>query len=466
MRFFDYIKLAFKNLTRQKVRSFLTIIAITVGSLSLILMTSLIISVHQSLIEQFEQFGAFDLVTVIKDPNSVDNNSLLQSSGDPSEGKKIDEATLSAVKKIDHVIGATPVANNFGVSTMKLEGQDKKTWAAITAYDPNNDVFDLPIAFGRKLKSTDLDKIVIGNRFAEEMGYNGRSKDLLGKKVLLNYRWGGGAPDWGALPEKPPLNASQEWYEKKQGKGIDIPAEVVGVTSSGALDDGTSYITLAWGRRLSTNVSWQHQPCQRDKPCTDTLVLTKEDNLARQGYSTIVLKVDSRDTIQVVADAVKKLGYGANTAQKMLEQINKILFVVGIVLSVIGGISLFVATIGIVNTMIMATYERTREIGVWRACGATRATVRHMFTIEAGLLGFLGGIFGMVISFGLGQIAGLIARGHAASLGSLPITNLGHFPIWLITSVITFTTLLGILAGLVPAIRAARLNPVEALRYE
>lgn len=467
MRFFDYLRIAYKNLTRQKVRSLLTIIAITVGSLSLILMTSLILSVHKSLIDQFEQFGAFDLVTVTKDPNSIDNNSLLSSNGDPSEGKKIDDSTLAAVKKLPNVATATPVANNFGISTIRLEGQDKKTWASITGYDPTSDVFNLPMAYGRQLATTDMDKIVVGNRFAEEMGYNDRAKELIGKRALLNYKWGGGsAPDWGARPEKPPPDADKQWYEGKQNQSIDIPAEIVGVTSSGALDDGTSYITLNWARRLSTNVSWQHQNCQRDKPCDQTLILQKDDNLARQGYGSIIVKVDSRANIDLVAEAVKKLGYGANTAKKMLDQINHILLAIGVVLAVIGGISLFVATIGIVNTMIMATYERTREIGVWRACGATRATIRRMFTIEASLLGFLGGALGMSISLILGQIAGAIARGHAASLGSLPITDIGHFPLWLVASVIAFTTILGMLAGLVPAIRAAHLNPVEALRYE
>src|SRR6266540_115871 len=142
MFFFDFIKLAFKNLARQKVRTALTVIAITVGSLSLILMSSIILSVHKSLIDQFKAFGAFDLVTVIKDPNSVDNNSLLSSNGDPSQGKKIDDTTLAAMRQLPHVTRATAIMNNFGVSTMKLAGQDKKTWASIMAYDPSNDVFD------------------------------------------------------------------------------------------------------------------------------------------------------------------------------------------------------------------------------------------------------------------------------------------------------------------------------------
>lgn len=470
MRSADYLRTASHNLLRQKSRTFLTIVAITIGSLSLILMTSLILSVHQSLIDQFEDFGAFDLVTVIKDPNSVDDMSLLGSRGDPSEGKKIDDATLTSMGQLPHVIEATGIVNSFGIQTMRLADQPKKTWASLVAYDPTNDVFDLAIAFGRKLTTTDLDKIVVGSRFAEEMGYLDRPQELIGQKVLLNYRWGGGSgPDWGDLPAKPPINADREWYEAQGNKGIEIPAEIVGVTAGGLLDDGQSYITLAWGRRLMTNVSWQMSGGSGPDgsgfsyPKFD---LVKEDQFVTQGYGSLILRADTTAEISTIASAVKQLGYGATTAQTMLDQINQILAVVGIVLATIGGISLFVATIGIVNTMIMATYERIREIGVMRACGATRSTIRRLFTVEAALLGFWGGVFGMLISLALGQIARWLVRNQGAGLSSLPIENIGQFPLWLVGAVLGFTTILGILSGLFPAIRAARMNPVDALRYE
>ncbi len=118
MKFFDYLTLAFKNMWRRKARTVLTIIAITVGSLSLILMASIIISIKQSLQDQFKSLGAFDLVTIIKDPNSVDNSSLISGgNGDPSSGKKIDDTTLAAMKVLPHVTRATPIISNVGFST-------------------------------------------------------------------------------------------------------------------------------------------------------------------------------------------------------------------------------------------------------------------------------------------------------------------------------------------------------------
>lgn len=135
-------------------------------------------------------------------------------------------------------------------------------------------------------------------------------------------------------------------------------------------------------------------------------------------------------------------------------------------MAVIGGISLFVAAIGIINTMIMATYERTREIGVMRACGATKNTISRLFTFEAAVLGFIGGIFRMGISFLVGSLGKFIVQRNSFNLGSLPISELGNFPLWLVAAVIVFTTLVGMLAGLYPAHRAAKMKPVDALRYE
>lgn len=488
MKLFDYIRLALKNLSRQKSRTILTIIAITVGSLFLIIMVSTVINIRSSLISQFQELGAFNLVTVIKDPNSTDSGSLINTNGDPSEGKMITDATLTSMKALPHVVDATPIITGLPFKTMRLEDGKKKTWVNLMAYDPENDVLDLPIAAGRKLKSTDMDKILVGSRFMQDIGFKGNAKDLIGKKVILNsFKGGMESFDWGPPPEKPPINADKEWYESRSRQGTDLPVEIVGVSSNGNLDGGGSYISLAWARRLMVNVSWQideakmkaQQKAQEEQqrqsgkqyqgnqgPIQPEQKLIKDDTFPKQGYSTIILVADDTANLKNIAQEVKKLGYGANTAEEMIAQINRILAMVGAVLALIGGISLFVAAIGIINTMIMATYERTREIGVMRACGATRAAIRRLFTFEAALLGFWGGLFGVIISFGLGRIAKLIINKYETSLSNIPIDQIGNFPWWLILSIIGFTTFLGMMSGLYPAIRAARMDPVEALRYE
>ncbi len=466
----DYIGTSLKNLRRQRARTFLTIIAITVGSLSLILMASLVIGIKQSLTEQFQKLGAFNLVTVTKDPNSVDDQNLMGTNGDTSEGKVINDETLVTVKNIDHVVSATPILG-VNVNTMKLEGQDKKSWANFVAYDPESDVFSVPLMAGRKVTNDDMDKIVVGSRFLDDFKMRGKENELIGKKVIFNSKNGGGGSgvDWGEPPEKPPMNADKAWYEAQNKNGIDIEAEIVGVADNGTVGDGVNYINIAWAKRLNTRVSWQWGDKSKNQDGSmsqSSMTLVKESDFEKQGYTSIVVKVDDQKNLKLVADEISVLKYGAVTAQQMIDQINQIMTLVSAVLAAIAGISLFVAAIGIINTMIMATYERTREIGVMRACGATKATIRRLFTFEAAMLGFWGGFFGLIISYLIGMLARLLVTKYGANLGDVPVDNIGSFPLWLIAAVIGFTTLIGMLSGLYPAIRAARLDPVEALRYE
>jgi putative ABC transport system permease protein len=135
------------------------------------------------------------------------------------------------------------------------------------------------------------------------------------------------------------------------------------------------------------------------------------------------------------------------------------------VLGGIGGIALVVAAVGVVNTMVMSILERTREIGVMRAVGARRSTVSRLFTFEAGLLGFFGGIIGLVIGYAAVLVANPLVNKQLQG-NNIQSSNIIGLPLWLILGVVGLTTVIGILAGLYPARRAAKLDPVEALHYE
>ncbi|MFQ5874798.1 MAG: ABC transporter permease, partial [Dehalococcoidia bacterium] len=171
-------------------------------------------------------------------------------------------------------------------------------------------------------------------------------------------------------------------------------------------------------------------------------------------------KVTDEALVEGVAEDINDLGFNAITPSQILDEINNVFGIIQIGLSAFGIIALVVAAIGIINTLIMAIYERTREIGVMKAVGATRGTIRLLFIVEGGALGFLGGVIGVALGFVLGQLLNLI--GSQTFLSDFPTSSMSVFTPWLFFGVIGLTTVISLLAGLYPANRAARLDPVEA----
>ncbi len=156
---------------------------------------------------------------------------------------------------------------------------------------------------------------------------------------------------------------------------------------------------------------------------------------------------------------------GAATAKQAVDKQQQAFRIIGFVHGGIGAIALLVAAIGVINTMLMSVLERTREIGAMRALGASRKTVRRLFTFEAGTLGLLGGIFGVLIGFVLSLIANPIVN-EQLKKKALTARDIISVPPLLAVAVIVVTTIIGLLAGLIPAARAARMDPVDALRAE
>jgi putative ABC transport system permease protein len=171
------------------------------------------------------------------------------------------------------------------------------------------------------------------------------------------------------------------------------------------------------------------------------------------------------EQIDAVAEAIEGAGdYAAETPEESAGALAGGFRIIQAVLSIFGLIALAVASLGIVNTLIMAIYERTREIGVMKALGASKGTIRRLFVVEAGSIGFWGGLLGVIFAWIAGQVINLVS--HLTFLRDYRDFNISAFPLWLVLAVVALSTGIALLAGLLPANRAANLDPIEALRYE
>jgi putative ABC transport system permease protein len=198
--------------------------------------------------------------------------------------------------------------------------------------------------------------------------------------------------------------------------------------------------------------------------------LGKRINRSREGYDMVTVKVDSVDNVLGVADQIDGLGFMPITPQETVQGISNFYLIVQIIFGGVGAVALLVAAIGIANTMTMAILERTREIGLMKAIGATNRDVLSIFLGEAAGIGFVGGLGGVGLGLLIGEAINVLTlpylAAQAAQMGGLPPQAVVFTPAWLPLFAIAFATLIGLASGLYPALRAATIVPVLALKYE
>lgn len=476
MRFTDYLRLAFRNIRRQKLRSALTIFAVVIGAMSVTIMLALVTGAKSFFLSQVESSGMLQQVAISQKTDISDFNDANHGyGGNCDDCTKLTDTIVTKVKAVPHVIGVARMVNDGSFQAITY-GDKKLNTQQTTAYDANG-IITANVLAGRDLNDADKEGVItITSDYADKFGFKGKYDQLLNKEVSLQtqkYYTGVGADVQPPPQCNGPCDPDQMRNEQKP---TVLTAKIVGIVDT-SNSSATIRVPLEWARGMQQNRRYeftaadqkaQEAACKNARgPCNPPqhMTLVVEDMLARNGYGSLIAKVDSSKNAAGVAAEVRKLGVGAADAEASIKQQLTIFNIMGLVLGGIGGIALAVAAVGVVNTMVMAILERTREIGVMRAVGAKRSTVRILFTFEAAMLGFIGGVLGVVGGYGLTRIANIFVNDQLTSQG-VKAQNIIGLPLWLVLTVIGIGTLIGTLAGLYPAARAAKLDPVEALRYE
>jgi len=424
MTFRDLIKTSFGNLGRHKVRTVLSSVGVTVGIITIVAMVSLGIGVRHEMLGSFEALG---LETLRVYP-VTEERTAFDLFGEPPRKVLLTDELVDELRARDDVLKVQPNLNL--PSTMKvgleMDGQMVivRPWQLQSGPDEPF-VPETEFVTGEE-PSLDTAVIAVNTYTLKELDIpQADYPALIGQEVTIVL----GAP---------------------RGDSFRLPIKLAGIFDTHYGPNDRAVVVLGLPVRLEM-LSWWHN---------------SSDYLARRGYDSLLIRTTSLNDATQILDLLEAREFRVQSVKMMLDMVNRGMIVMETMLASVGGLALFVASIGIANTMVMAVYERTREIGVLKAVGASPADIRMLFVVESALIGLVGGVVGTVVGWllgkGLDRLILAIMEWQDIQVQATFFVVTGG----LVAAALGFATLVGLLAGLYPAARAARLDPLEALRHQ
>jgi len=417
-------------------RNSLTTLGVAVGVASLVAMLSLGVGLQQLASSRLTKSGLFDSVFVTPKLN--------MRGGPPStavqqgETRLLDEDARQEISKLPNVIEVFPQVRFF--SEVRF---NDKPFATMVAGMPQSSkgsgAFDG--MKGNFFSSESSDEAILQVEFAKELEKDTAS--LVGKSLSIRY-------------------AERQQLTDGSGGFSIVPKEkelhIIGVVdtepASGFGGYGNGRLLIPLGVALSLRAAQINdlRDAVRGGPAKPT-------------FASLTVRAKSPNNVDAIEVAVKKMGFGAFSLLDASKSLRIFFSVFDLLLGIFGSLALAVATLGIVNTLVMAILERRREIGVLKALGAADSDVKRLFFFFFCVMGLLGGIGGVLFGWLIGR-ALTLATNIYLKRQELPSVEISSVPWWLVLGAISFAVLVSLIAGLYPASRAAKLNPVEALRYE
>lgn len=453
MRFSDLLSMSVNNLRRRKLRTFLTVLGVVIGTASIVVMVSLGIGLKELNMEQYASYGSLTEISIYSD-------AMWSGSEDGKDPNYMTDEVIEKFRRLDHVTSASPLLQAYVLMRQGVYLGN----VSLTGVSPEY-MSNIPIKEGR-LASPDSDtlEMVVGNKVSGRF-YNPKASsrrrfsmddempdiDFMNKPMFVIF-------------DTDKYYQAQNGSTDENGTAVKMPKKYL-LPTVGIVDGGETgwnnysyevYVDIDMLKDMLKQVFKKNpipnQPTnKKGKPYNYFI------------YDQAVVEVDDMENVVAVQQIINDMGFQANSNMEWLEQSQKQTSMIQAVLGGIGAVSLFVAAIGIANTMMMSIYERTKEIGVIKVLGCDMRNIRNMFLLESGFIGFMGGVAGIALSYIISFLTNKFMSGQL--LAGIE-GDLSRIPTWLSLAGIGFAVVVGMVAGFFPALRAMGLSPLAAIRNE
>jgi len=449
MRISDYIEQSFSNLRKKKLRTFLTTFGVVIGIGALVSMFSFGKGVQKNVTDSFKEMGLFNYIAVY----SASNRSRIeQAHTDPDE-----QHDQIQNEQVPDLANSPILDDDFLQEVIKMKGVESAfpeiRFPALIKFR-EKEQFSIVQVMSADVCQSELMKLRAGKAYVDDAENSLIITDsLLRRMDVKDFETALGEEiEISTLAIDSALLNPANMMSIMQGDKLPFSKESYSFTIAGVAErmgmgmppgpaEGMKKISL-------TSIRDFFQPAEKLK-----------------GYSAVTIKVASVKYIDTIKEQMEAKGLKTFALIDQLKEIKTAFLFMDMFLAAVAMIGITVASLGIINTMVMSILERYREIGIMKAIGASDKDVKKIFFFESGMIGFLGGIFGLALGWFVSTVINQIANHFLAKQG-VPYVNYFSFPLWLCLGAVAFSILVSLAAGLYPALRAARVDPVVALRHD
>ena len=462
MRISDYIEQSLSNLRKKKLRTFLTTFGVVIGIGSLVSMISFGKGVQKNVTDQFKALELLNYISVAQRSREIHHDPDEQPSAEEEDSPPqfiagssaiLDDDFIHKVTQLKGVEAAFPEVRFPALIRFK-EKEQFTLVQVLPAYVCQSQLVKLMRA-GKPYESDDPNYLVITDSMLRRMDIK-NPQDAIGQQIEISTL----TLDYNFL-NLINIASSLLGYKDPNSRGTDrLPFSsrkysftIVGVAERMGFG-GIGDVFIPQGpsqrmRKLSLTSIWDFfQSPQQSR-----------------GYPSVSVKLASAKYLEPVKKQIEAWGFRTFAVLDQLDEIKKAFIFMDMFLFAVGMIAIVVASLGIINTMVMSILERYKEIGIAKAVGAGDGDVMKIFFFEAGVIGCLGGVFGLILGWVVSMFINLIINSVLSRQG-VPYVNYFSFPWWLVVGAVAFSIVISLIAGLYPALRAARVDPVVALRHD